>query len=307
MNRNNKKSSTYHSKYRNYSNKKPTKILIDSSKKVSSIKDEEKQDMTENKNESKKEEPSLEEQKQKRDKIIHENNLKVIDVLQKELDKIEKENELIYEEMNRLKEQEKELSQNYEKIRDDIEGEKDEVEDLKEINEEKNREYLQLLHLRHRQIMDNPITHSTERDNNNNNNENRNNINNNQRVGNQNNRFTLGDFMDGLLNILSIRRENENIEGGGGMRDSPFLVSHNRDNEDGPPMSYQQLQDLPSSSYPRNNNNNEKCTICGFDFCYKDLVTKLEKCNHTFHKNCLVNRLSARQASKCPTCRVSII
>ena len=306
MNRSNKKTSTYQNKYRNYSNKKPTKIFIDSSKKVTKLEDDEKQ-AQDNKNEIKKEEPSLEEQKQKRDKIIHENNLKVIDVLQSELDKIEKENELILEEMNRLKDQEKELSQNYEKIRDDIEGEKDEIEDLKEINEEKNREYLQLVHLRHRQIMDNPNTHSTERDSNNHRNENRNN-NNNQRAENPNNRLTLGDFMDGLLNILSIRRDNEGVEGGRGMRDSPFFVLHNReDNEDGPPMSYQQLQDLPSSIYPRNNYNNEKCTICGFDFCYQDLVTKIEKCNHTFHKNCLVNRLSARHASKCPTCKISII
>ena len=120
------------------------------------------------------------------------------------------------------------------------------------------------------------------------------------------NRFTLGDIMDGLLSISRIRRDNEDGE----MVDSPFFVIHSRENnnnEDGPPMSYSQLQALPSSNYPRNNYNNEKCTICEFVFCYNDVVTKLTKCSHTFHKNCLVNRLSARQSSKCPICRISII
>ena len=105
--------------------------------------------------------------------------------------------------------------------------------------------------------------------------------------------------MDGILRISRIRRENSNDE-------IPFIFLNNRENnEDGPPMTYEQLQNLQSSTYPRNNNN-EKCIICGFDFCFNDIFTKLI-CNHIFHKNCLINRLSARQSSKCPTCKASII
>ena len=298
MNRSNKKPSTYKTPYRNYSQNKPTKIYLDASKKETKIKEDENQTLNNiNNSENKKEELTLEEEKKKRDKIIHENNIKVIDVLQKEFEKYEKENEIIIEEMKRLKQQEKELFQTYDKIRDDIETEKDELEELKEINDEKNREYSHLVHLRHRTIMDSPNNQSEDSNRSNNNNTN------NERP-HPLNRFTLGDVMDGLLSISRIRRENEDGE----MVDSPFFVIHSRENnEDGPPMSYSQIQALPSSNYPRNNYNNEKCTICEFVFCYNDVVTKLIKCSHTFHKSCLVNRLTARQSSKCPTCRISII
>ena len=299
MNRNYKKTSTFKSSYRDSSKNKPTKIFIDSSKKVSTFKDEKKQALDNNieikkEKEKEKEELSLEEQKQKRDKIIHENNLKVIDILQKEFDKIEEENKLIFGELERLKEQEKELLKTYEDTRIDIETEKDELEELKEINDEKNREYLNLVHLRHRYIMDNTNNQIEDSNGNNNNNAS-------HERPHPLNRFTLGDVMDGLLNIARIRRENEDGE----MIESPFFVIQN--NEDGPPMSYSQIQALPSSNYPRNNNNNEKCTICEFVFCYNDVVTKLTKCSHIFHKSCLVNRLNARQSSKCPTCKISII
>ena len=298
MNRNNKKATNFKSSYRDSSKNKPTKIFIDSSKKVTAFKDEEKQAQNNNKEIKKeKEELTLEEQKQKRDKIIHENNIKVIDMLQKDFDKIEEENKLIMAELERLKEEEKELLKKYEDIRIDIETEKDELEELKEINDEKNREYSHLVHLRHRTIMDSPNNQSEDSNRSNNNNTN------NERP-HPLNRFTLGDVMDGLLSISRIRRENEDGE----MVDSPFFVIHSRENnEDGPPMSYSQIQALPSSNYPRNNYNNEKCTICEFVFCYNDVVTKLIKCSHTFHKSCLVNRLTARQSSKCPTCRISII
>ena len=87
----------------------------------------------------------------------------------------------------------------------------------------------------------------------------------------------------------------------------PFiLIPRQESNEDGPPMSYQQLQDLPSYNY-QGRNSKEKCNICDFELCYNDLVTRLSKCNHIFHKNCLVNRLSTRRSSRCPNCKVSII
>lgn len=302
-----KKPTVIRSSYRDSSKKKPTKLIIDSSKKVTNFKEDEKQ-VQNNITESQKEEQKINEEKQKEDKIIHEYNLKVIEELQNNLEKVEKENDLIFQEILKLKEQKNDLLKTYDKLRDDIENEKDELEELKDINDSKNREYLQLMHLRHQNIMNNPNIESDDSNGNNNININNNN-NDNEGPGGPLNRFTLGDIMDGLLSISRIRGENR--EGGmTGERigNSPFMIFRsNENNEDGPPMSYSQLQALPSSNYPRYNNNNEKCVICGFDFCYNDVVTKLVKCNHIFHKPCLVNRLSARQSSKCPTCKVSII
>ena len=80
----------------------------------------------------------------------------------------------------------------------------------------------------------------------------------------------------------------------------------NGDNDEGPPLTYNQLQNLPSSKYLKKDNSTEKCIICEFEFCYNDEVTTL-KCNHSYHKNCLINRLRARNSSKCPNCRASVI
>jgi hypothetical protein len=300
MNKSNRfktKSQTYKPTYRGYSDKKPTKIVIDSSKKEEKRKEEEKQVQNTIK-EIKKDELSLQEEKKiNKDKIIHENNLRVIEMLQADLDITEKDNELLLKEMELLKEQKKELLEKYEKIRDDLENEKTELEQLKDINDEKNREYLQLMHLRHQNIMNNHNSNSNDSNRNNSNERHRGNA----------DGLTLGDVMDGLLLGYS-RMRGENNGGDDQGLNLPFIIFHGNDsNDDGPPMSYSQIESLPSSNYPRNNNNNEKCTICGFEFFFNDLVTKLVKCNHTFHKTCLANRLSARQGSKCPICKISII
>lgn len=302
MNKSHKKS-TFKNSSKDFSKIKPTKIFIDSSKKNSSKDDEKQSQVTSSINKNNKEDSSLNSEKLK-DKVIHENNLQVIEILQKQLDQVESENKIIEEEMTRLKNENEDLKEKYEKIRDDIEAETEELEELKDINDSKNREYLQLTHLRVQQI--NSSSNNTDRGNNNTSRINTNSTNS-ERENSQNHgeRFTLGEVMDGILRMSRIGRG----EGGeGDIPLSPFFVFHsNENNEDGPPMNYSQMQALPSSSYPRNNYNNEKCSICGFEFCYNDVVTKLVKCNHTFHKTCLVNRLSARQSSKCPTCKVSII
>jgi len=103
-----------------------------------------------------------------------------------------------------------------------------------------------------------------------------------------------------LLNISRFRRPMDDEE------DNSVVITNSNNDEEGPPMTQEQLDNLPCSIYPRHNNTNEKCVICEFDFCYNDTVIKL-RCEHKFHKNCLINRLSARNSSKCPTCRVSII
>jgi hypothetical protein len=141
--------------FRSASRKKSTKIYLDSSKKVTSYKEDEKKNEEKNNiltmSQTKKEEPPILSEQEKKDKIIHENNLKVAEIIQNDIDKIEKENELIFEEMNRLKEEEKNLLKTYEDLIGDIENEKDELEEIKEINSRKNREYLSLSHHRHNQ------------------------------------------------------------------------------------------------------------------------------------------------------------
>lgn len=228
-------------------------------------------------------EPAVLNENQKRDKIVHENNLKVIQLLQKQLDELESENNNILKEMNNLKENENNLMEEYNKINENIEKEQETFENLKVINDSKNKEYLHLLHLKNQQTQ-----------NQENNSINTNSINNTESENEHQNEdplshFTLGEVMESLLRISRIEREREN----------------NRSLE-GPPMTQQQINSIPSFNYPRQNNNDEKCVICGFDFCFNDYVSKL-KCRHMFHKTCLANRLIARQSSKCPICRVSII
>ena len=86
-----------------------------------------------------------------------------------------------------------------------------------------------------------------------------------------------------------------------------FLSRMRRDNNSGPAMSDEQLQALPISYYPRNNNSNEKCIICDFPFCYNDVIINLRSCHHIFHKACLINTLTLSRSSICPICRATII
>jgi hypothetical protein len=281
--KNNVKSS-FNKNFKNVSKKKQAKIVIDSSKKISKNKEDEKQEKNININtnlEDNKEQISPIQEENEKDKIIHENNLSEMKELENDLEKIEKENEDVLKEITRLQEEEKDLQKEFEKIRVDIDTEKDELEDLEDINDVKSREYAHLMHIRHQQIMTMPdhefFNFNLNGGNNMNNNE----------TNDNSNRIFLPNIIQGLL------------------RNNPFANSVNEDN--GPPMTYNQLQALPSSNYPRDNNNHEKCDICKFEFCYNDLVTKLVKCNHTFHKECLVNRLTTMHSSKCPTCKISII
>ena len=263
-------------------NKKPIKILIKSSlnasTKISNIKEEETQ-YKDNQLENSFSDID-------KNKKIHENKLKQIELLENELNDIEKENGLILKEKSILKNIKKKLEEDYNKIKIEIEEQNDELTQLKEINSIKNREYLELSRLRS-ENMDNYSNSSRT---------------NSQNDNNENDRF--GELFNGLnflLNISRLRRANEEENEESIRNNSMFEYN----NEEGPAMTTQQLQALPTLIYPRNNNN-EKCIICGFDFCYNDTIIKL-RCNHSFHKNCLVNRLTARNSSKCPTCKASII
>ena len=289
MNRSSKKpSNTFRYRLSKDINKnKPTKITIDTSK-IPEKKEEEK------KIQPKEIDPEKEKQ-QKKDKIIHENNLSVIQMIQEDLDKLEKENELLNNEVEQIKQEEKDLIERFDQITKELDEETSNLEELKDINEEKNGEYLRLSHMRHQLIMQQEGSSS-----NSNNNGNIQERRERERPGEILNHFTLGDVMDGILSITNLNRESNQPP-------LPFIfIPRAESNEEGPPMSYQQLQALPSYNY-QGRNSNEKCNICDFDLCYNDLITRLSKYNHTFHKNCLVNRLSTRRSSKCPNCKVSII
>ncbi len=83
-------------------------------------------------------------------------------------------------------------------------------------------------------------------------------------------------------------------------------LSRMRNQNNGPLMTNEQIEALPLSYYPRNNDSNEKCVLCSFPFCYNDVIIRL-RCNHIFHKACLSQTLTVNRIALCPTCGSSIL
>ena len=217
--------------------------------------------------------------------ILHENYLKEIEFLKNDLEELDKENESVTEQLLSEKLSQINLEQKYNKINDKYIKESHVLNELKEINEAKNYQFQQLNRIRQQQLND------LNEHNGNNSNNNDNGLNNLEEV------VTGINF---LLNISRFRRPMDDEV------DNSVVITNSNNDEEGPPMTQEQLDSLPCSLYPRHNVLNEKCVICEFDFCYNDTVIKL-RCDHKFHKNCLINRLTARNSSKCPTCKASII
>jgi hypothetical protein len=226
---------------------------------------------------------------------IHESQLLKIQQLEKELKQIENQNELVSNEMKVLTSEQNKLSDKYNKIIKEIDFEKINLEKIKDINRLKNHEYLQKLRIK--EELDNKENVRYEQNGENNSNTNSN--------DNDENRFT--EALNGFNFLLSLSRfrrmaaEEEEEDDNDNNEDND-----DGHNDEGPPLTYNQLQSLPCSKYLKKDNSTEKCIICEFEFCYNDEVTTL-KCNHSFHKNCIINRLRARNSSKCPNCRISII
>lgn len=78
-------------------------------------------------------------------------------------------------------------------------------------------------------------------------------------------------------------------------------LNPNNNNSQG--LSYEELQELPVTLY--DSSNEEKCVLCEFELCVNDFIIKLTKCQHVFHKECLVRFLS--KSSKCPVCKQSVL
>ena len=196
---------------------------------------------------------------------LHEDNLKTIENLKKELYDLEKEYDLTSNEINSLKKLEKNQNDDYNKINNQIKNENKQLNKLKDINIIKNNKYMQLRN-QHREMLLR-LFHSLHGD-----------------VMNELNRQVLHRFFD---------RIRERIR---------------TDNNNDPPITNEQIQSLPISYYPnRNNYSNQKCTICGFPYCYNDVIIKLRRCNHIFHKACLTNSLTLTRSSVCPICKKSLL
>ena len=103
------------------------------------------------------------------------------------------------------------------------------------------------------------------------------------------------------------RSENNNNSEDKSILYSNLEVNDELNEDFGPPMTFNQIEALPVEKYPRRDEYDEKCILCGFNLCYNDSITKLQQCQHTFHKECLGNFLISRQASKCPNCKISLI
>ena len=235
-------------------------------------------------------------------KKIHESQLLKIQLLEKELNQIENKNELASNEMKLLTSEQNKLSDKYNNIIKQMDFEKINLEKIKDINRLKNHEYLQKLRIK--EELDNKQNNRYGQNGENNLNTNSN--------DNDNDENRFADALNGFNFLLSLSRfrrmalEEEEDDDNDDNDDNNDGHEDNGDNDEGPPLTYNQLQNLPSSKYLKKDNSTEKCIICEFEFCYNDEVTTL-KCNHSYHKNCLINRLRARNSSKCPNCRASVI
>ena len=247
---------------------------------------------------------SLSQEKENKNKKMHEDNLKKMKELQKILDDLQNNNNSLSNEIDKLNNEKNNLESDLQKKDDEEKEITTELNNLKNINEEKNREYL---HLQQREIQNN---------NNNsidtNRRQRRQNLNNNN-SGNNNEEFQPNEI-DLLNRLLRLQRQIvRNEEGNGGENSLGASLNDTFEqiellNEDlGPPMTMEQIEALPNEKYPKKNIYNEKCILCGFNIYYNDSITKLQQCQHFFHKECFANFLTHKQASKCPICKVSLI
>ena len=121
---------------------------------------------------------------------------------------------------------------------------------------------------------------------------------------NLSNNFQINPEINNNNENFNIYQQANNIGSSLNLIKSTFL----NDEEDfGEPMTFQQIDNLPVINYPKKEIYDEKCSLCEFPLCFNDHVTKLDKCQHIFHRECIANFLMHNKASKCPVCKESII
>ena len=243
-----------------------------------------------------------------KNKIVHENNLKKIEEYEKLLKELENKNNLLSKDINELQKKEGNLKNQLKSKEDEEKELNTELNNLKNINEEKRNEVINLMNLNHINNNNIGLNNNSQINNINMNNPLSNNIE--QRNINQNEQVPINNALNSLIpNQRQVIGNNEEIG-------NPFDDSINNiinmgfvggfDEDLGPPMTFQQIDALPFERYP-SKDNQEKCLLCGFPFCFNDNIIKLVQCQHIFHKVCLENFLMNRQASKCPQCKASLI
>lgn len=75
--------------------------------------------------------------------------------------------------------------------------------------------------------------------------------------------------------------------------------------EDDEGLPEEEINKLHSTYYKSTNEEEIDCVICGFELCNNDIIIKLPKCEHEFHKECILNYLIRRK--KCPVCKENVI
>ena len=257
---------------------------------------------------------SQEKERENKNKKIHEENLKKMKELQKILDDLKKNNISLSNDIDKLNNEENNLKNDLHKKDDEEKELTAELDNLKNTNEEKNREYLHLQQMNHHQQIENPNNNNNALNNNNNNRQRIQNINNNN--SENNNEEVQANEIDLLNRLLRLHRQVVGLNREGNGEENILGDSLNASNYDqiellnedlGPPMSMEQIEALPNEKYPKKDTYDEKCILCGFNIYYNDLITKLQQCQHIFHKECFTNFLIHKQASKCPICKVSLI
>ena len=244
---------------------------------------------------------SLSQEKIQKEIKQHQDNLKKIKELEKLLEELNKNKNDLNVEIDKLNNEENSLKNDLEKKEDEEKELNEELDELKNINEDKNREYLHLIQLNQQQI-------------NNNNNNNRNNNRRRRENNNNVNDEQVNDLFNSILRIQQqANNENENNSLNDVDEEQNIIINEssnieiNIDEDFGPPMTFQQIEDLQVGKYPKKETYEEKCILCGFALCYNDSIVILDKCKHTFHKECLGNFFIFFLASKCPICKESIV
>ena len=235
----------------------------------------------------------------------HDTNLKKIEELSRILLDLEIQNMNLNSDIQNLKDAGNEIKNQISTKDSKIQELTNELNTLKETHENKKQEYFRL-----RRNNSNYFQANTE-----NNIYSHSNIFTNISSEENNNYHSVREISinEGMNRILDNRlnQNNEGVEMLNNIISERFGDGSSEvENEDyGEPMTFQQIDALPFYNYPKieDGNNEEKCVICGFDLCFNDVITKLEKCQHIFHKECLGNFLIEKQGSKCPICRMSIL
>ena len=242
----------------------------------------------------------------------HEDNLKKIKELEKILQELQTNSDALSKNLDQLNKEELQLKNDLKEKDEQEKNLTQELDNIKNINEQKNKEYLDL-------IQSNNIQGSIPNNNNiNNNNHNNNNLQNEENIDDINNseeNINEENYNHGLNRIMLEPLLGQEIgdESGENNEFLPFpnfleIPNLKELNEDlGPPMTFKQIEKLPVGKYPRKDIYDEKCILCRFNICFNDSITKLVQCQHIFHSECLGNFLINKQASKCPICKVSLI